>query len=130
MGGEEGVRKLVDHFYDAMQGLPQAQTVLEMHPADLTLSREKLAAFLTGWLGGPKRYHEKWGPIWIPPAHAHLKIGPAERDSWLLCMQHAIDAMDVAPDFKAHFMKAIAVPAGLVVNVGNVDKPCPKSEAP
>jgi hemoglobin len=115
MGGEEGVRKLVDRFYDAMETLPEARSIRGMHAADLSLSRDKLAAFLTGWLGGPKRYREKWGPIWIPPAHAHLTIGSAERDAWLLCMEHAIRDLDVPADFKTYFMQAIAVPANLIV---------------
>ena len=108
-------RRLVDLFYDAMQTRPDARTIVAMHPADLSLSRDKLAAFLTGWLGGPKRYREHWGPIRIPPAHAHLVIGTVERDAWLACMQVAIDAMDVADDFRAYFMREIAVPANRVM---------------
>ena len=115
MGGETGVRRLVDRFYDAMKTLPEAAGILHMHPADLSLSREKLAAFLTGWLGGEKRYSQRWGPIRIPPAHAHLPIGEKERDAWLLCMQHAIEGMEVAPEFKAYFMREIAVPANRIV---------------
>ncbi len=111
MGGEPGVRKLVDLFYDEMERLPEARTIREMHPRDLSISRDKLAAFLTGWLGGPKRYREHWGPIRIPAAHAHLKIGAAERDAWLLCMQRAVDQMPLADDFRAYFMREIAVPA-------------------
>lgn len=115
MGGEQGVRKLVDLFYDAMETRPDAQTIREMHPGDLSLSRDKLAAFLTGWLGGPKRFRERWGPIRIPPAHAHLAIGTSERDAWLACMQEAVDAMEVAEDFRAYFMREIAVPANRVM---------------
>jgi len=115
MGGEQGVRRLVDLFYDAMATRPAAATIREMHPGDLSLSRDKLAAFLTGWLGGPKRYRERWGPIRIPPAHAHLSIGAQERDAWLDCMQVAVDAMDVSDDFRAYFMREIAVPANRVM---------------
>lgn len=116
MGGEAGLRRLVDRFYDCMDSLPEAQTIRAMHPTDLTESRDKLAAFLTGWLGGPKRYRERWGPIRIPVAHRHLPIGAAERDAWLLCMQHAIADMPVADDFKTYFLREIAVPAERCVN--------------
>lgn len=115
MGGEEGVRRLVDRFFDAMETRPDARRIREMHPKDLSLSRDKLAAFLTGWLGGPKRYRERWGQIQIPVAHRHLDIGPSERDAWLACMQEAIDAMAVAEDFRAYFMREIAVPANRVM---------------
>ena len=115
MGGEPGVRRLVDLFYDAMESRPEARRILEMHPTDLALSRDKLAAFLTGWLGGPKRYRERWGKIQIPVAHRHLDIGAEERDAWLACMQQAIDAMPIDDEFRAYFMREIAVPANRVM---------------
>ncbi|HFE46359.1 MAG TPA: globin [Nannocystis exedens] len=115
MGGEAGIRKLVDHFYDVMSELPEAKTVLAMHP-DLPLSREKLTVFLTGWLGGPKRYSERWGPIRIPAAHAHLPIGQAEHDAWLACMDGAVERMSIPEDFKAYFKREIRVPAGRVLS--------------
>ena len=110
MGGEAGVAALVEAFYDNMETLPEARTIKEMHP-DLALAREKLTVFLVGWLGGPKRYKERWGPIRIPPAHAHLTIDEAERDQWLLCMDKAIDAMPVTPEFRTYFKEQIRVPA-------------------
>ncbi|MEM6990503.1 MAG: group II truncated hemoglobin [Myxococcota bacterium] len=115
MGGEPGVAKLVERFYDLMETLPEVTTIREMHPADLGLSREKLTAFLTAWLGGPKRYSERWGTIRIPRAHARFPIGPDERDQWLLCMDRAIDEMDVASAFANYFKGAIRVPANRIV---------------
>ena len=111
MGGDVGLRRLVDAFYDAMERLPEAATVRALHPENLALSRDKLAAFLTGWLGGPKRYQERWGPIRIPIAHAHLPIGTEERDAWMKCMTVAIDAQPVAHEFREYFLREIAVPA-------------------
>ena len=102
MGGEEGVAALVNAFYDEMERRPEAKRIRDMHP-DLALAREKLTVFLVGWLGGPRRYAQRWGQIRIPPAHAHLPIGEAERDAWLLCMDTAIDGMPVRPDFRAYF---------------------------
>lgn len=122
MGGEAGLRQLVDHFYDLMAELPEAANVLVMHP-DVPLARDKLAAFLTGWLGGPKRYSERWGSVRIPVAHAHLPIGQAEHDVWLACMDGAVDRMPVAADFKAYFKREIRVPAARVL----ATSACPKS---
>ena len=42
MGGEPGIKKLVDHFYDAMEENPRAREIREMHPADLGLARGPL----------------------------------------------------------------------------------------
>lgn len=82
-----GLIKLVDSFYDFMEILPEAGKVRNMHGADLTVSRKKLAYFLSGWLGGPKLYSENFGPINIPGAHRHFPIGAEESEAWILCMQ-------------------------------------------
>ncbi|MBY4678211.1 group II truncated hemoglobin [Marinobacterium arenosum] len=110
-GGEAGIRKLVDAFYDAMEQLPEARRIRAMHPDNLDESRDKLASFLCGWLGGPKRYREKYGPIRIPAAHSHLEIGPAERDAWLLCMEKALESQPFATDFKKYLLEQLFVPA-------------------
>jgi hemoglobin len=90
LGGDAAVRALVGRFYDLMDALPEARTVRDMHPADLTLSREKLYEFLSGWLGGPALYVEKHGHPRLRARHLHVRIGPAERDQWMLCMRGAL----------------------------------------
>jgi hemoglobin len=110
-GGVEGINKLVNAFYDAMETLPQAQHIREMHSQNLDESRDKLTRFLAGWLGHPKLFSEKYGPIRIPVAHRHLSIGPAERDAWLACMQIAINEQPYPQEFRDYFMKQIYVPA-------------------
>lgn len=111
LGGEAAVRKLVDRFYDAMRRLPEAQRILALHPADLELSRDKLTTFLIGWLGGPSRYRERFGPIAIPAAHRHLPIGAEERDAWLLCMRTALDEMGVDAELKTYLLTQLRHPA-------------------
>jgi len=115
-GGEDGIRRLVDDFYDAMERLPQAAAIRAMHPADLATARDKLARFLCGWLNGPKRYQEKYGPISIPGSHAHLPIDAAARDAWLACMLEALARQPYAEDFKRYLMAQLSVPAERVRN--------------
>lgn len=110
-GGETGIRKWVDAFYDVMEWLPEAQKIRKMHPDDLTATRDKLTRFLCGWLGGPNLFAEKYGSINIPRAHAHLEIGYSERDAWLLCMQEALKTQPYAEDFKQYLMTQLYVPA-------------------
>jgi hemoglobin len=110
-GGEEGIRRLVDRFYDLMNERSDAKRIRAMHPDDLAISRDKLSRFLCGWLGGPKRYSEKYGPIRIPRAHAHLDIGVEERDAWLSCMRAAVAEQPYTDDFKAYLLRELAVPA-------------------
>ena len=111
LGGEEAVRELANRFYDAMERLPEARGILNLHPDDLALSRDKLATFLTGWMGGPKRYRDRFGPISIPAAHRHLPIGPEERDAWLMCMATALDEMEVDTELKSYLLTQLRHPA-------------------
>lgn len=110
-GGERGIRKLVDAFYARMSTDPRFARVYEMHPADKSISRDKLGRFLCGWLGGPKRYQEKYGRISIPATHQHLSITAVERDQWLTCMAEAVDEQPFHPDFKHYLLEQLAVPA-------------------
>lgn len=110
-GGEAGIRTLVDDFYDAMAQLPEAEKIRKMHPADLTISRDKLTLFLCGWLGGPQLYAQKYGPIRIPQVHSHLAIGRSERDAWLRCMQEALKIQPYAAEFKKYLLEQLYVPA-------------------
>lgn len=116
-GKEPGLRKLVDFFYAAMEKLPEAKKIRAMHEGDLTEIKNKLTLFLCGWLGGPKLFQEKYGPIRIPLAHRGFPIGAAERDAWLLCMQNALDKMPYPDEFKSYLMKQFAVPAERVRNL-------------
>lgn len=110
-GGEAGIRKLVDDFYDVMDQHPSATKIRNMHPKNLTVSRDKLARFLCGWLGGPRLYAEKYGPIQIPQVHSHLEIGTDERDAWLFCMQEALNKQPYVAEFKKYLLEQLYVPA-------------------
>ena len=110
-GEYPGLTKLAERFYFYMDTLPEAKVIRDMHRDDLTESIEKLARFLSGWLGGPKLYREKYGSIAIPRAHSHLPIGTAERDAWLLCMEKALEEQPYADDFKRYMLEQLFVPA-------------------
>lgn len=101
LGGELGVRRLVDTFYDFMEDLPEAKDILKLHPKDLASSRDKLFMFLSGWLGGPSLYMEKYGHPRLRARHLPFPIASAERDAWLLCMDKALESLGV--DRSLHF---------------------------
>jgi len=102
--GDEGVRALVDRFYEAMDTRPDAAVIRAMHKQELALMSDKLATFLVGWMGGPQRYNERFGRVVIPVAHQRFDIGPAERDAWLACMQDAVDESALTPDMAKRVM--------------------------
>ncbi len=110
-GEQAGITRLVDDFYRLMDELPEAGIIRRMHARDLTVSRDKLTRFLCGWMNGPALYNEKYGPIRIPSAHEHLRIGSRERDAWLLCMERAIALQGYAPDFADYLLRELRVPA-------------------
>jgi hemoglobin len=113
-GGREGVFALVDSFFDRMGSDERFATIWNLHPEDKDISRDKLARFLCGWLGGPKLYNEKYGAIGIPRVHAHLDIATPERDQWLTCMSESVDEQAFAPEFKTYLMEQLFVPAEAV----------------
>ena len=90
LGGDDGIRQLVDRFYDLMDSAPEAVHVRALHAASLKVSREKLRLFLTGWTGGPPVYVEKFGHPRLRMRHFPFAIGVRERDEWLWCMDHAL----------------------------------------
>ena len=110
-GGYDGIKQLVDDFYDLMETRGDTKRIRRMHPCDLEISRDKLTRFLCGWLGGPKLYSEKYGSITIPGVHAHLDIKEAERDAWLNCMTEAASTQPFAEDFKVYLLEQLGVPA-------------------
>lgn len=93
LGGSHGLRRLVDRFYDLMSELPEARGILELHPQDLTESRDKLYKFLSGLYGGPSLYIEQYGHPMLRARHLPFPIGESERDQWLLCMNRAVDEL-------------------------------------
>jgi hemoglobin len=97
LGGESGVRALVDRFYDLMD-LDAAYAALRaLHPATLEGARDKLFWFLCGWLGGPAHYTDRFGHPMLRARHLPYSIGIRERDQWLACMQQAMQEQQVEP---------------------------------
>ena len=97
LGGEPGVRALVDRFYDLMDLEPVYAGLRALHPQDLGGSRDKLHWFLCGWMGGPQHYVERFGHPMLRARHLPYAIGIAERNQWMACMlqameEHAVDA--------------------------------------
>ena len=91
IGGDATIRKLVKRFYDLMDTLPEAARCRAVHPPSLEGSQAKLYDYLTGYLGGPAVYVEKYGHPRLRSRHFGAAIGPQERDEWILCFRRAMD---------------------------------------
>lgn len=90
LGGEPKLRELIDRFYDLMELEPAYAGIRALHPADLARSRDKLFMFLSGWLGGPSLYIERFGHPMLRARHLPFSIGIDERDQWIGCMTQAM----------------------------------------
>lgn len=112
LGGAEGVRALVDRFYDYMDTLATAQTVRVMHPDDLASSRDKLYKFLCGWLGGPQLYWQEYGHPRLRARHMPFAIDTEAARQWMVCMVKALDDQvddkQLREGLKASFVKIAA----------------------
>lgn len=106
LGGDAGVRRLVDRFYDLMDAVPEYHGIRKLHPQDLVGSREKLYLFLSGWLGGPPLYVEKYGHPMLRARHLPFAIGIAERDTWLACMLQAMEDVGIEESLRGALLKA------------------------
>ena len=89
LGGEVAVRRLADRFYDLMDR-PEVAALRALHPARLDRSRDKLAWFLSGWLGGPQLYVERYGHPRLRARHLPFAIDGRARDQWMACMRQAL----------------------------------------
>ena len=106
LGGEVVLRQLVNRFYDLMATDERAATLHAMHSADTTLIRQKLFEFLSGWLGGPSLFIEKYGHPMLRARHMPFAIDEAARDQWLLCMYSAMDEFNLDPALRDHLEDA------------------------
>ena len=100
LGGEAGLRNLANALYDAMDKLPEAKEIRVMHSDDLSSVKEKLFENLSGWMGGPSLYSQKYGTICLTDPHSHYKINADHRDQWLLCMNHALEQIGASDEVK------------------------------
>jgi len=97
IGGEAGLKALVERFYDIIDSAPEAAQLRALHPKSLRQSREKFFMFLSGWTGGPQLYMKKYGHPRLRMRHMPFSIGAVERDQWIWCMHKALDESKIDP---------------------------------
>ncbi len=100
LGAEPAVRALVDRFYDLMDLEPGYAALRAAHGSDLVQARDKLFLFLSGWLGGPQHYVERYGHPRLRMRHMPFSIGVLERDQWVACMDQAMGEVGIVPELR------------------------------
>jgi len=120
LGGEAGIKHLVNRFYELMDELPEAYAVRQIHPESLSGSAAGLFDFLSGWFGGPQLYTEKKGHPRLRMRHAPYSVSQGMRDEWMLCMTQAIGEQVADDVFRAWLVNTFAQMADHLINTDGV----------
>jgi hemoglobin len=91
IGGEKGTRALANRFYDIMSSDPYAKPLYDMHPLPLDRIRQVFFEFLSGWLGGPDLFAEKYGHPRLRQRHMPFAIDITLKEQWMYCMNKSLD---------------------------------------
>ncbi|AWB66360.1 hemoglobin-like oxygen-binding protein [Saccharobesus litoralis] len=91
IGEEQGTRALANRFYDIMLTAPEAAELLAIHPQPMDSIRERFFEFLSGWLGGPPLFEQKYGHPRLRARHLPFEVNQSMIDQWLFCMNKALE---------------------------------------
>lgn len=126
LGGADGLRTIVDRFYDLMDADAAYEPIRSMHQPDLGAIRTGLFEYLSGWLGGPQLYAERKGSPCIVGAHVPYRIDAQAADLWLDCMTRAMVDVDVPERYR----EVLLPPLGNITQaLRNDDRPAPAGQA-
>ena len=107
LGGDAGVRRLVDRFYDLIDTAPEAATIRALHARSLKAAREKLYLYLTTWTGGAPVYTDRYGHPRLRMRHVPFRIGIRERDEWLWCMDRALNEHEMPAEMREYLRERL-----------------------
>jgi hemoglobin len=116
LGGDAKVRELVERFYDLMDFEPGYRELRAVHGNTLESAREKLYMFLSGWLGGPSLYMDRYGHPMLRARHLPFAIGAIERDQWMACMVQAMEEVHVPQELREALEQAFGKTADWMRN--------------
>lgn len=93
IGGETGLRGLVETFYDLIETLPDGSNLRRLHARGHGINHARVEQFnfLSGFMGGRSYYMEKHRHMDVKLMHAHVPIRQEDADNWLTCMNRALD---------------------------------------
>lgn len=118
VGGDEGLRNLVEAFYDIVETQPEGGELPLLHARGHGVAHSRIEQFnfLSGFLGGPGLYAKKYGHSNVREMHEHVEITAEAKDAWLKCMSMAIDRVGLPGDVKARLMTPFTRVATALVN--------------
>ncbi|QSX37319.1 group II truncated hemoglobin [Shewanella sedimentimangrovi] len=108
IGGDNTLKAIAHSFYQRMLQGDDTRELLAVHRAPLAQSEQKLYEFLSGWLGGPQLFQQKYGHPALRARHMPFAIDEQLRDQWLICMRYALEQHITNPDHRQVIYRAIA----------------------
>lgn len=115
VGGRDGVRRIVERFYD----LVEADELLRpIFPGDLASGREKQVLFFEQWLGGEPRYSAAYGHPRLRRRHFPFVIDERAAGRWLRLFTQALREHAVPEAAVAQILEGLGPLAHHMVNAG------------
>lgn len=116
IGGDQGLRSLVEAFYPKVQVHP---LLAPLFPEDITPVMEKQYMFLTQFFGGPLLYSETHGHPMMRARHLRFPVTPERAEAWLDCMRRALEETGLSKELQAVVLDRLSGPAHHFVNTPN-----------
>lgn len=118
VGGQQGLTILSNTFYDFVESTPEGRPVAKLHLRGHGIghARIELVNFLSGFLGGPNLFAEKWGHSNVRHIHDHVTINQQASDSWMACMEMAMNKLEYDNELKQRLRENFLVIATLLIN--------------
>ena len=104
VGGHEFFARLVNGFYDRVEGDAVLRPLYPQGEEGMLAAREHLAMFLSQYWGGPPVYNETRGAPMLRARHLPFRIGAAERDAWFGHMKAAVEQSGVSEEIAAELI--------------------------
>ena len=104
VGGHEFFVRLVDTFYNRVEGDPVLRPLYPQGERGMLAAREHLAMFLSQYWGGPPVYNETRGAPMLRARHLPFRIGVTERDAWFGHMKDAVVESGVSDEIAAELL--------------------------
>ena len=120
VGGREVIERVVDSFYDRVEADGELRPIF---PQDLGPGREKQKLFMEQWLGGEKRYSERYGHPRLRIRHFPFVITARAAGLW---MRHMIEAFRSCGVIEPELAELVASLGPLARHMINADDDVPR----
>lgn len=95
--GEEKIMAMIADFYRELE----TSSIRYLFPRDMVRAGAKSGTFFVGVLGGPPRYHERYGNPAMRARHMPFVIDETGRLEWMRCFDRVLARANVEYNFPA-----------------------------